>query len=222
MLGSDYYVSSLSEEENQKIRLFMDYDMMASPNFAYQIYNATNALNPNGSEELRNLYIDWYEQQGLNYTFIPFDGRSDYDGFIRHGIPGGGIATGAEGIKTKEEEIMFGGKAGDWYDPCYHQLCDDIGNLNMTAWVVNTKVSTGLWFKRLNTLTFLSSSRTRSLLMPVRSKDSLNVQLPSPHLSTPMVLSTMVIICLSRHTSCNSDCVGCSLISDLFVQDMGR
>lgn len=111
-----------------------------SPNFAYQIYNATNAVNPNGSEELRDLYIKWYEDQGLNYTFIPFDGRSDYDGFIRNGIPGGGIATGAEGIKTEKEVEMFGGKAGDWYDPCYHQLCDDISNLNVTAWVVNTKV----------------------------------------------------------------------------------
>jgi aminopeptidase Y len=142
LLGSDYYVYSLPEEENVKIRLFMDYDMMASPNFAYQIYNATNALNPEGSEELRDLYIKWYEDQGLNYTFIPFDGRSDYDGFIRNGIPGGGIATGAEGIKTKKEAEMFGGKAGDWYDPCYHQLCDDVGNVNVTSFVVNTKVST--------------------------------------------------------------------------------
>ncbi|KAF2275718.1 aminopeptidase Y precursor [Westerdykella ornata] len=140
LLGSDYYVASLPEEENRKIRLFMDYDMMASPNFAYQIYNATNAVNPVGSEELRDLYVNWYEEQGLNYTFIPFDGRSDYDGFIRNGIPGGGVATGAEGIKTKEEELMFGGKAGDWFDPCYHQLCDNVGNVNMTAWVVNTKL----------------------------------------------------------------------------------
>lgn len=118
----------------------MDYDMMGSPNFAYQIYNATNALNPTGSEQLRNLYVDWYKSKGLNYTFIPFDGRSDYDAFIRNGIPGGGIATGAEGIKTKEEEQMFGGKAGDWYDPCYHQLCDDVGNVNATAWLINTQV----------------------------------------------------------------------------------
>ncbi|KAI1371709.1 Zn-dependent exopeptidase [Hypoxylon crocopeplum] len=140
LLGSDYYVEVLPEEENMKIRLFMDYDMMGSPNFAYQVYNATNAVNPVGSEELRDLYLDWYTAQGLNYTFIPFDGRSDYDAFIRNGIPGGGIATGAEGIKTKEEEIMFGGKAGDWYDPCYHQLCDDVGNVNSTAWLLNTKL----------------------------------------------------------------------------------
>ncbi|KAH8819754.1 hypothetical protein F5884DRAFT_826251 [Xylogone sp. PMI_703] len=140
LLGSDYYVSVLTPEENRKIRLFMDYDMLASSNFAYQIYNATNAVNPSGSEELRDLYVDWYKSQGQNFTFIPFDGRSDYDGFIRHGIPGGGIATGAEGIKTKEEEEMFGGKAGDWYDPCYHQSCDLVENLNLYAWEINTKL----------------------------------------------------------------------------------
>ncbi|KAI0967079.1 peptidase family M28 [Xylaria arbuscula] len=140
LLGSDYYVATLPEEENQKIRLFMDYDMMGSPNFAYQVYNATNAVNPTGSEELRDLYVDWYKSKGLNYTFIPFDGRSDYDAFIRNGIPGGGIATGAEGVKTKEEELQFGGRAGDWYDPCYHQLCDDVGNVNATAWLYNTQL----------------------------------------------------------------------------------
>jgi hypothetical protein len=42
---------------------------VASPNFAYQIYNATNAESPVGSEELRDLYVDWYKSKGLNYTF---------------------------------------------------------------------------------------------------------------------------------------------------------
>lgn len=140
LLGSDYYVSVLTPEENRKIRLFMDYDMLGSPNFAYQVYNATNAVNPEGSEELRDLYTDFYEDHGFNYTYIPFDGRSDYDAFIRHGIPGGGIATGAEGIKTVEEADMFGGVAGQWYDPCYHQICDTVANVNLTAWEWNTKV----------------------------------------------------------------------------------
>ncbi|KAM3074035.1 Aminopeptidase Y [Clarireedia jacksonii] len=140
LLGSDYYVSQLSEEENLKIRLFMDYDMLASPNYAYQVYNATNALNPTGSEELRDLYTQWYEAHDLNYTYIPFDGRSDYDAFIKHGIPGGGIATGAEGVKTDKEAEMFGGKAGEWFDPCYHQLCDTVDNLALDAWLINAQV----------------------------------------------------------------------------------
>lgn len=140
LLGSDYYVEQLSEEENLKIRLFMDYDMLASSNYAYQVYNATNAANPVGSEELRDLYTEYYISHGQNYTYIPFDGRSDYDAFIKHGIPGGGIATGAEGVKTKKEAEMFGGTAGEWFDPCYHQLCDIVENLNLKAWELNTKV----------------------------------------------------------------------------------
>jgi aminopeptidase Y len=140
LLGSDYYVSQLSLEENQKIRLFMDYDMLASPNYAYQVYNANNEANPVGSEELRVLYTDYYKSKGQNFTYIPFDGRSDYAAFISNGIPGGGIATGAEGVKTKEEVEMFGGEAGEWYDHCYHQLCDDLTNLNYEAWELNAKV----------------------------------------------------------------------------------
>jgi aminopeptidase Y len=140
LLGSDWYVAHLKPEENKKIRLFMDYDMLASPNFAYQVYDARDAVNPPGSQALRDLYTGWYEDQGLNWTYIPFDGRSDYDAFIKHGIPGGGIATGAEKVKTPEEKDMFGGEIGEWYDKCYHQLCDDVSNCNMEAWEVNAKV----------------------------------------------------------------------------------
>lgn len=140
LLGSDYYVSQLTPGENSKIRVFMDYDMMASPNFAYQVYDANNKANPPGSGELKQLYIDYYNSQGVNHTFIPFDGRSDYDGFIKNGIPGGGIATGAEVLKTPEEAELFGGIAGIPFDPCYHELCDDTNNVNYTAWILNTKL----------------------------------------------------------------------------------
>ncbi|KAG8424341.1 Aminopeptidase Y [Metarhizium acridum] len=140
LLGSEHYVKSLSDKENLNIRLFMDYDMMASPNFAYQIYNATDAENPLGSELLRDLYVDWYTKSELNYTMIEFDGRSDYDPFVRAGIPAGGIATGAEGVKTAVEVGLFGGEEGEWYDKNYHQIGDDLNNLNMTAWEVNTKL----------------------------------------------------------------------------------
>lgn len=173
LLGSDFYVSVLTPEENKKIRLFMDYDMLASPNYAYQVYNATNAANPTGSEELRQLYIDWYENNDLNYTFIPFDGRSDYDGFIRNGIPGGGIATGAEGIKTKEEAAMFGGVAGEWFDPCYHQLCDSVDNLNLTAWELNTKVGPEIvyLFKNANLYSLSPTLSQRTLFLSKASQN---------------------------------------------------
>lgn len=140
LLGSDYYVSQLTPEENQKIRVYMDFDMMASPNYAYQVYDANDKANPNGSGELKDLFIDYYTSQGLNHTLIPFDGRSDYDAFVKNGIPGGGVAAGAEVIKTAEEAEMFGGEAGVAFDKCYHQLCDDTSNLNYEAWLTNTKL----------------------------------------------------------------------------------
>ncbi|KAM9892200.1 hypothetical protein OXX80_000532 [Metschnikowia pulcherrima] len=140
LLGSYAYATSLTPEENSKLRLFMDYDMMASPNYEYQVYDANNKDHPNGSGTLKQLYIDWYTAQGLNYTTVPFDGRSDYVGFIDAGIPAGGIATGAEGVKTPKGQESFGGEAGKWFDPCYHQLCDDLSNPDYEAWVVNTKL----------------------------------------------------------------------------------
>ena len=46
------------------------------------------------------------------------------------GIPAGGLFTGAEEIKTAEQAAVYGGTAGVAYDPCYHQACDDIDNIN--------------------------------------------------------------------------------------------
>ncbi|KAM3429244.1 hypothetical protein NHJ13734_008246 [Beauveria thailandica] len=140
LVGSTFYANSLSPEENQKVRVFVDLDMLASPNYAYQVYNSTNAANPAGSEELRDLVTDWYTSQGLNYTYNEFDGRSDYVGFIQHGIPAGGWSTGAEGVKTEAEVALFGGVAGEWYDKNYHQIGDDVSNLNLEAWEINTKL----------------------------------------------------------------------------------
>lgn len=140
LLGSYAYANSLSPKENKKLRLFMDYDMMASPNFDYEVYDANNKDHPAGSGDLKELYIKYYKDHGLNYTLVPFDGRSDYVGFIDQGIPAGGVATGAEKIKTKKGQEQFGGHAGEWFDPCYHQLCDDLSNPNYTAWMVNTRL----------------------------------------------------------------------------------
>lgn len=140
LLGSYAYTANLLPLENQKLRVFMDYDMMASPNYEFQVYDANNKDHPNGSGDLKNLYVKWYQAHNLNYTFVPFDGRSDYVGFIDAGIPAGGIATGAEGVKDKKGVEKFGGKEGKWFDPCYHQLCDNLSNLDYKAWVINTKL----------------------------------------------------------------------------------
>ena len=48
-------------------------------------------------------------------------------------MPSGGLFTGAEGVKTEEQAAEYGGTAGEWYDPCYHQVCDDRSNISEDA-----------------------------------------------------------------------------------------
>jgi Zn-dependent M28 family amino/carboxypeptidase len=139
LLGAEYYVKQLSQAEKDKIRLLLDFDMMASPNFAYQIYDgdgsAYNLTGPAGSAEAEHEFAAYFDSIGLNHTEIEFDGRSDYGPFLEAGIAAGGIAGGAEGIKTQEEFEMFGGGAGVPYDVNYHENGDTVNNLNLDAWI---------------------------------------------------------------------------------------
>lgn len=141
LLGAEFYVKSLSQEEKDKIRLFLDFDMMASPNYAFQIYDgdgsAFNSTGPAGSAEAEAEFTHYFKDIAkVNHTEIEFDGRSDYGPFLEAGIAAGGIACGAEGIKTQEEFEMFGGAAGVPYDVNYHEDGDTANNLNYDAWIV--------------------------------------------------------------------------------------
>jgi len=137
-------VSELTQEELDQQRLVLDFDMMASPNFAYQIYDGDgssyNLSGPAGSAEAEHEFEFYFSKiAGLNFTSIEFDGRSDYGPFLEAGVASGGIACGAEGIKTVEEQAMFGGEAGVAYDINYHGTYDDIKNVNGEAWIEMSK-----------------------------------------------------------------------------------
>ncbi|KAF1967840.1 Zn-dependent exopeptidase [Bimuria novae-zelandiae CBS 107.79] len=141
LLGAEYYVKSLNQTEKDKIRLLLDFDMMASPNYAFQIYDgdgsAFNLTGPPGSAEAEAEFVNYFENIAkVNHTEIEFDGRSDYGPFLDAGIAAGGIACGAEGIKTQEEFEMFGGAAGVPYDVNYHEDGDTANNLNYDAFIV--------------------------------------------------------------------------------------
>ncbi|KAL3471615.1 hypothetical protein BJX99DRAFT_21605 [Aspergillus californicus] len=145
LLGSEYYVSSLSPAELDKIRLYLNFDMIASPNYALMLYDgdgsAFNLTGPAGSGAIEKLFEDYFTAEG--YPTIPteFDGRSDYEAFILNGIPSGGVFTGAEDVKTEEEAALFGGEAGLAFDENYHQEGDTFDNLNHEAYLLNSKAT---------------------------------------------------------------------------------
>lgn len=143
LLGAAYYVSQLTPEENLKIRGYLNFDMVASPNYILGVYDgsgkAFNLTGPAGSDLFQYTFEDYFTKAKRGSVPTAFTGRSDYGPFLEVNIPSGGLFTGAEGIKTKEEKRLFGGEEGRPYDENYHQPGDLIGNLNVDALVENTK-----------------------------------------------------------------------------------
>ncbi len=128
LLGSNYYVANLAEQQAARIRLYLNFDMIGSPNYFRGVYDGNASLpdsvaGPAGSAEIEALFNSYFERRGLPYEDSAFSGRSDYQAFILSGIPAGGLFTGAEGEKTAEQVKAYGGIVAA-YDPCYHQACD--------------------------------------------------------------------------------------------------
>ena len=91
LLGSQFYVDSLSDEEFAKIMANLNFDMIASPNFVRFVYDGdgsdTGTEGPAGSGAIEQMFVDWFDSQGLASEPTAFDGRSDYGPFIDRGAP---------------------------------------------------------------------------------------------------------------------------------------
>jgi hypothetical protein len=146
LVGSTDYVAGLSPAERDRIALYMNYDMVGSPNYIFMVYDADQSTFPApegvpipaGSTAIEDLYESYYTAIGEPYDDTEFSGRSDYEAFILAGIPSSGLFTGAEEIKTEQQEAIWGGTAGEQFDPCYHEECDTIGNIDSLALEVNS------------------------------------------------------------------------------------
>ncbi len=144
LVGSTFYVNALSQEERSKIALYLNFDMIASPNHVFFVYDGDDSdavgagAGPTGSDLIEKLFESYYAMRGIPFKGTDFSGRSDYGPFIAAGIPSGGLFTGAEGIKTAEEAAIWGGTAGQQYDPCYHLACDTYDNVSLFALDVNS------------------------------------------------------------------------------------
>jgi Zn-dependent M28 family amino/carboxypeptidase len=134
LIGSTHYVGNLSWRQLRDIGLYLNLDMIGPSNFVRFVYcgngSAFGIRGPRGSAAIERAFAAYFRQVGLPSSETPFDGGSDYQAFIDAGIPAGGLFTGAEGIKTEEEEEVYGGQAGVPYDACYHELCDQLGNVD--------------------------------------------------------------------------------------------
>jgi aminopeptidase Y len=148
LVGSNHYVNDLkanAPEELEKIALYLNFDMVGSPNYGLFVYDGDNStglgsVGPPGSDVIERVFYGFFEGAGEFAEPTPFNGRSDYGPFIAAGveIPAGGLFTGAEQAKTAAQVLKWGGTAGLAYDPCYHAACDTFANVADRALDVNS------------------------------------------------------------------------------------
>jgi Zn-dependent M28 family amino/carboxypeptidase len=146
LIGSHNYVESLDIDALRNIALYLNFDMLASPNPGYLTYDGDQSLPadargtpvvPEGSAGIERALVAYLKSAGKTAQDTEFDGRSDYDGFTQAGIPSGGLFSGAEGKKTAEQAKLWGGTANEPFDPNYHKSGDTLEHIDRTSLGIN-------------------------------------------------------------------------------------
>jgi Zn-dependent M28 family amino/carboxypeptidase len=145
LVGSRHHVSQLDEDEIASVAAYLNFDMIASPNYVHFVYDGNQtsfeSVAVTTSGFIEQLLREPLERDGIEAKDTALNGRSDYQAFMDAGIPVGGLFTGAEQAKSPSEEEVFGGTADEAYDPCYHQACDTIDNVAVNALEPNAQAA---------------------------------------------------------------------------------
>ena len=81
LLGSNRYMATLPTADKDRIDLYMNYDMVGSPNPGYFVYDD----NPAGNGA-RDDVTAYYTSKGIPWEYIDVQGRSDHASFRSYGI----------------------------------------------------------------------------------------------------------------------------------------
>lgn len=137
--GSRAYLRGLHAEPLDDIALYLNFDMLGSPNAGYFTYDgdqsaATAPVSvPEGSAGIERLLAGYLNQAGVRPADMPLSDRTDYQPFMTAGVPFGGTTTGAAQQKTDVQARLWGGRAGAPFDPNYHTRRDGIDNVDRRA-----------------------------------------------------------------------------------------
>ena len=145
--GSNNYVESLDVDQLKDVALYLNFDMLGSPNPGYFTYDGDQSVPPSprdpnprvpeGSAGIERTLVGYLADAGETAQDTGFDGRSDYDGFTLAGIPAGGLFSGAEEKMTREQADLWHGKADEPFDPNYHKSTDTLDHIDQRALEIN-------------------------------------------------------------------------------------
>ncbi|MBV9970733.1 MAG: M20/M25/M40 family metallo-hydrolase, partial [Xanthobacteraceae bacterium] len=117
LVGSRHHVGTLSEEERRRIGVYINLDMVGSPNPARFIQRSSDADSPLAGSVRQKLLAEFQDRS------VPVEERAggrtgtDDAAFFQKGIPTVGLHTGAGARKSQAQADLFGGAAGKPFDP---------------------------------------------------------------------------------------------------------
>jgi peptidase M28-like protein/PA domain-containing protein len=121
LYGSRAYVRGLSAADRRRIRSYVNLDMVGSPNAVLETY---------GGGDIEAALRRELDARGPAPNRSSIGGASDHASFQRAGIEVGGVFTGASGRVSRASAERFGARPGQPADPCYHQACDTLRNID--------------------------------------------------------------------------------------------
>jgi Peptidase family M28/PA domain len=125
LLGSAFYVNTLSSNDLSHIGYDLDADVTATPNYtlgvldpaAPNLFGGAQVTFPNrvykASTIARDQAVAYLDSQGKNHEFFSPQGTDAFN-FNLVGVPASGVLTGQDCCKTQQEVDLFGGFLGNF------------------------------------------------------------------------------------------------------------
>lgn len=146
LAGSTKYIESLDREQLNDLALYLNFDMLGSPNAGFFTYDGDQSGQPNpavpansvpaGSAGIERTLAGYLNLAGIRPADMPLGKAGDYSPFLDAGVPIGGITTGAAQRKTELQARLWGGTSGVAFDRNYHLPGDDVDNVSRDALAV--------------------------------------------------------------------------------------
>lgn len=144
--GATKYVRALAADPLNDIALYLDFDVLGSPNAGFFVFDGDQSGQPSpgitadsvpaGSGGIERTLAGYVNLAGKRPAEMPLTLAGDYGPFLTAGVPIGGISTGTAQRKNALQARLWGGQAGVAFDPVRGAVGDTVEGLNRDALAV--------------------------------------------------------------------------------------
>lgn len=137
------YVRGLAADPLNDIALYLDFDILGSPNAGYFTFDGDQSGQPTpgitpesvpvGSAGIERTLAGFINLAGMRPAEMPLAVGAGYGPFLTAGVPIGGISTGTTQRKNALQVKLWGGQPNVAFDPGRGAVGDTVDGLNRNA-----------------------------------------------------------------------------------------